>query len=226
VTRHATARLFVALELPSELRAQLAGWARRCASHLRTPAPRDAGAERPRQGRPGARGELRLLQSESLHLTLCFLGDRPLGEIDALGEALALALAAAPPLGQLALGAPLWLPPRRPRALAVELHDDAQGSLQLLHDALLRELSEVCDLEPDTAAAGAAGRAAAGARRRFRPHITVARMRSADAPRERVLPATPALAFTPQTLTLYRSWLTPTAAEYEGLVSHALAGAD
>ena len=38
-----------------------------------------------------------------------------------------------------------------------------------------------------------------------------------------MLPATPALAFSARTLTLYRSWLMPTEAEYESLVTFALA---
>lgn len=195
MTRHATARLFVALDLPVEVRAQLAGWARRCA--------------------PG--GVLRLLDPETLHVTLCFLGERPVGEINAIGEGLARACAEADALGPLALGAPLWLPPRRPRALAVELHDDADGALHALHEAILRELTAVCELEPDPAAGGRGGG------RRFRPHVTVARLRASDAPHQRVLPATPALAFAAGAVTLQRSRLSPSGAGYECLSSHALA---
>ncbi len=62
-----------------------------------------------------------------------------------------------------------------------------------------------------------------GRRRRFRPHVTVARMRPSEAPRERGLPPTPALSFTPRSVTLQRSWLTPTEAVYEGLFTYALA---
>jgi RNA 2',3'-cyclic 3'-phosphodiesterase len=228
MTRGAAARLFVALDPPVEVRAQLVGWARRCAWSLRTGAfagehersmggphggeDGHAGRERRRPRRAGDRVELRLLDAESLHVTLCFLGDRPVGEIDALGDALALACAEAA-LGELALGAPLWLPPRRPRALAVELHDDADGSLHALRHTILRELAAVCELEPD---------AGPGARH-FRPHVTVARLRARDAPRERALPATPALAFLAGAVTLQRSWLTPTEAHYECLSRYALA---
>jgi RNA 2',3'-cyclic 3'-phosphodiesterase len=197
MSRGATARLFVALDLPAEVRARLAGWARRCASSLR------------------------LLEDETLHVTLCFLGSRPVGEIEALGEALAIACEQAPPPGPLALGAPLWLPPRRPRALAVELHDDARGSLLRLHEAVVRELRAVSDFaSPDAAAARGTGGSAG---RRFRPHVTVARMRAGDAPRERSLPPTPALAFAAASATLYRSSLTPGGADYEGLATHAFA---
>ncbi|HUN79788.1 MAG TPA: RNA 2',3'-cyclic phosphodiesterase [Solirubrobacteraceae bacterium] len=237
MTRHATARLFVALELPAEVRAQLAGWARRCASSLRTAAfAGEHDPERPargrgkgergegghpgrqrRHGRADARGELRLLHPETLHVTLCFLGERPVGEIDAIGEALATVCTEARSLGRLSLGAPLWLPPRRPRALAVELHDDSGGALHALQHSILRELTALCELESDPAAGGRGGG------RRFRPHVTVARLRAGDAPRQRALPATPALAFAAGAVTLQRSWLSPSGADYECLSSHALA---
>jgi 2'-5' RNA ligase len=219
MTRGATARLFVALDLPHDVRAQLSAWARAGALSVRATARAAAGARDPslrggRAGRPAtarrsaAHGQLRLLEPDTLHLTLCFLGSRPVGEIEGIGSALAAACAEARPIGELALGAPLWLPPRRPRALAVELHDDPYGALDALHHAVADALAFVCGVEPE--------------RRRFRPHVTVARMRSGDAPRERSLPATPPLAFTPRTVTLYRSWLTPTQAVYEGLATYAL----
>jgi 2'-5' RNA ligase len=180
MTRQATARLFIALDPPAGVAAQLAGWARHS---LRAP--------------------MRLLHPDTLHATILFLGSRPVGEIDDIGAALGRACAATSPIARLEVGAPLWLPPRRPRALAVELHDDPAGSLHALHAAVCAELSEDGG--------------------RFRPHITLARLHPRDAPRERALPPTPALAFGAERLTLYRSWLTPTNAEYEALESHSLA---
>ncbi len=47
-------------------------------------------------------------------------------------------------------------------------------------------------------------------------------MREGAAPRERELPPTPALAFTPQDVVLYRSWLDPEGASYEALASATL----
>jgi 2'-5' RNA ligase len=186
MTRDASARLFVAVDLPPPVRRDLARWARGAASSTR-----------------GSGGRLRLLEPETLHVTLCFLGSQPVGRVDAIGEA--ATGAAAEPVGELSLGAPLWLPGRHPRALAVELHDDARGTLRELRDAVAGALGAVCGFEPE--------------RRRFRPHVTVARMRSGDAPRERGLPATPQLAFAPVALVLYRSWLGPTEASYEALAS-------
>ena len=219
MTRGAEARLFVALDLPAELRARLLGWARTAAASVRDGGPahpahpaaappahpmafRDGRSpSRRREARPPQTRRLRLLEPDALHVTLCFLGNRPVGEIEALGDALAAACAEAPAVGELSFGAPLWLPSRHPRALAVELHDTPGHALEALHEAL----AAVCEMEP--AAVPGPGRAIAGRRRRFRPHVTVARMRSSEAPRERGLPPTPALSFIPRSVTLQRSWL-------------------
>ncbi len=225
MTRGATARLFVALDLPDDVRARLAAWARSAAASVRAAAraavgvhvpsaPGDHAGRSAADRRSAARGRLRLLEPDTLHLTLCFLGSRPVGEIESIGGALIAACAEARPVGELTLGAPLWLPPRRPRALAVELRDDSNRALEALHDTVANALAIVCDRskigpQPE--------------RRRFRPHVTVARMRSGDAPRERSLPATPPLSFSPRSVTLYRSWLTPTEASYEELATHPLA---
>jgi len=192
MTRGATVRLFVAVALPAAARAELARWARGAATSAR------AGG-----------GHVRLLAPESLHATLCFLGSTPVGEIDAIAD-LVTGAGAAGAVGQLSLGAPLWLPKRNPRALAVELHDDAQGALGALRDDLVRSLAAIGALEPE--------------HRRFRPHVTVARLRSREAPHERLLPATPALAFVPRAVVLYRSWLGPTEASYEALAESAFGG--
>lgn len=185
----------MAVDPPVPVCVELARWARGAASAAR------AG------GSPIGGEGLRLLEYELLHVTLCFLGERPVGEIEAIGEAVG---ACAAPVGELSLGAPLWLPPRRPRTLAVELHDDEHGALQALHDEVALALASVCDFEPE--------------RRRFRPHITVARMRAQNAARERALPATPALSFVPRALVLYRSWLSRSAASYEAIRTTVLSG--
>jgi 2'-5' RNA ligase len=44
-----------------------------------------------------------------------------------------------------------------------------------------------------------------------------------DTPGERMLTATPALSFSPDSLALYRSWLSPEGASYEPLERVALA---
>ncbi len=160
----ATARLFVAVDPPAWVREELADWARRVAAQMRAAGvPRDA---------------MRLLDADSLHLTLCFLGSRPVAEIDALAAAVEMGLARAtvssgsrresPERGpvehasEVSIGAPLWLPPRRPHALAVEINDRG-GALTSVQQQLSQALANASGWEPE--------------RRRFRAHITVARVR-------------------------------------------------
>ncbi len=208
----------MALDLPAEMRTRLAAWGRACAASVRgTPDTLAGRAPEDRRRSTPARGRLRLLEADALHLTLCFLGSRPVGEIEAISQALGTVCAEAQPVGELVLGAPLWLPPRRPRALAVELHDDAGGALGALHGDAWRALAAVC--APDPTRHGSGAGAAGG---RFRPHVTVARTRAGEAPRKRALPPTPPLSFHPCSATLLRSWLTPTGAVYEELATHAL----
>jgi RNA 2',3'-cyclic 3'-phosphodiesterase len=199
VHRSPTARLFVAVDPPQSVREQLLAWARaamREASHR------------------SADGPLRILDAELLHVTLCFLGDRPADEIETIAEMLA---ACSGPTGELSVGAPLWLPQRRPRTLAVELHDD-QGRLASLQKAVAVAMEGIGDLQ----LVGKERTSAPTRYRRFRPHITVARMRSGSAPRERVLSPTPVLSFVPGELVLYRSWLSPEGASYEALAAHRI----
>jgi RNA 2',3'-cyclic 3'-phosphodiesterase len=194
----ATARLFVAVDPPAPVREQLAAWGRGVASA----AGRRASG---RGGRP-----LRLVDPQALHLTLCFLGSRPVEEIEAIGAALGDIPAH---VGRLSVGAPQWLPPRRPRALAVEIHDSGDA-LERLHRAVAGSISRTVDWQPE--------------RRRFRAHITIARM-SPAAGRDRgspdarsELPATPQLDFAPEAIVLYRSRLAPAGATYEALATCGL----
>ena len=138
-------RLFVAASLPDGVRAELARWARLAAV-----------------GRLG----VRRLEPETLHLTLCFLGDQPLSCVSELAGVLGGAVEAVAGIGELALGAPAWLPPRRPRALAVEI-GDPEGALRSLQGLLAADIAATIDWQPGT--------------QRFRPHVTVARMRPAQA---------------------------------------------
>jgi 2'-5' RNA ligase len=178
VTRRTTARLFAALDPPERVRSELSMWARSAR---------------------GGRVQMRLVEPEMLHVTLCFLGSRPIEEIEPLAGAIS---ACAAPADRLGLGAPLWLPPRRPRTLSVEIHDP-EGRLRALQGAVARSVARTVDWQPE--------------HRRFRPHVTVARMREGAAPRDRELPATPSLTFAGEALALYRSWLSPAGATYEAV---------
>jgi 2'-5' RNA ligase len=204
MSRGPTARLLVAVDPPPPVCEELAVWARSAAAGLGLLAAK--GADRP----------LRLLEPGALHLTLCFLGSRPVHEIEAIGSALSSCAAS---VGELSVGAPLWLPPRRPRVLAVEVHDSGEGLLRLQRIAT-QAISQASGWEPE--------------RRRFRAHITVARVREGRAAKRRppggrlALPATPQLRFTPEAIVLYRSRLDPAGATYEALATCFLepSGAD
>jgi 2'-5' RNA ligase len=197
VYRSPTARLFIAVDPPADVREQLVAWARAATREMSR-----------RSGVPP-----RLLDVELLHVTLCFLGNRAVEEI---GEIEAQLVACGGPVGKLSVGAPLWLPPRRPRTLAVELHDE-DGRLAALQSAL------AATIEGHGDSPGATRRPTEPvARRHFRPHVTVARMRAGAAPRERTLPPTPALSFVPSELVLYRSWLSPQGASYEALATRPI----
>jgi len=158
---------------------------------------------------------MRVLPVHSLHLTLCFLGSRPVGEIAALASAVGDYEG---PACELSLGAPLWLPSQRPRALAVEVHDRG-GELARVQSDLSEAMTRAGAWEPE--------------RRRFRPHITLVRVgRGAYAPRRArgdhmpvvspPLPATPSLDFVPEAIVLYRSWLGADGASYEPLARNEL----
>jgi RNA 2',3'-cyclic 3'-phosphodiesterase len=178
------ARLFVALELPDHVREALAEW---------------------RTSVPGRDGRLRLVPPDALHVTLCFLGWRAVGEIEQIAAACSAVSAAAPV--ELSLGEPVWLPRRRPSVLAVELVDGADALAQV---------------QASLSAALQAGGWYVPESRPFLAHVTVARVgKGGRAPRDR-LSTPPAIRFTGSVVTLYRSRLGAAGARYERLSSVSL----
>jgi len=130
------ARLFVALELPAEVRAGIEEWGREA---LADPA-------------------LRRLPEESLHVTLVFLGYRPEKEIERIATVVEGLEAPAP---RLELGDPVQRPPRgKARLFAVGIESPGTVALQA---ELERKLVAERLHEPE--------------KRRFWPHLTVARVR-------------------------------------------------
>jgi RNA 2',3'-cyclic 3'-phosphodiesterase len=199
MSRPGTARLFVAIDPPASVREQLAAWARLAF------ASQSSGAS------PRAPRSVRLLAPDTMHLTLCFLGSRPVAELELVVAAMQELTA---PGAELSLGAPLWLPPRRPRTLAVAVHDRT-GALARLRQAVVQALAGALDWQPE--------------RRRFRAHVTVARLgrersrtRSGSAA-DLTLAASPQLRFVAREVVLYRSWLEPVGASYEALTTRSLA---
>jgi RNA 2',3'-cyclic 3'-phosphodiesterase len=114
-------RLFVALDLPDEVRASLSGWA------LQT---------------VGADERLRLVGEEKLHATLVFLGARDDDTVPDIAATVVGAFgseAVAPPLR---VDGALWLSPRWPHVLTVALADPSGGLARIqaaVLDALVRE---------------------------------------------------------------------------------------
>jgi len=181
------ARLFVALDLPEPARLALIDW--RAPLLAREPEL------------------LRAVAPVALHVTLCFLGQQPVADADALGAAVVRSVGAAE-VGALALGEPLWLPRRAPRVLAVAV-GDRDGELARLQAALSSALSEGGWYEPEG--------------RPYLPHVTVARVRARGSERaaralgREPLPRVPPLAFDGAAVSLYRSWLGGAGARYEPL---------
>jgi 2'-5' RNA ligase len=178
-----SARLFAALDLPVTVRDALGAYGRAAAA--------DDSA-------------LRAVGDDALHVTLAFLGHRALDDIEPAREAVREVAA---PVPELELGNALWLAPRRPHVLTVEVVDPA-GALVALQARVVEALADAVGYEPD--------------RRRFRPHVTVARVRHGAAPRRSGLPDAPSASFAGEALTLYRSWLGGGPARYEPLERVAL----
>jgi 2'-5' RNA ligase len=195
------------------VREQLAGWAAVLAA-----------AER----------SLRPVRLESLHVTLCFLDNRPLSEVDMIGAAcsagvagvagVASAAGAPGPALPLATAGALGLPPRRPRLIAVRI-DDRGGGLTRLQAAVSQALVEAGVFQPE--------------RRPFLPHVTVARARRGahlrsmpdaslgSGSEQSLRSGSDALApcdFVADTVTLYRSHPGPGGSVYEPLHSAVLKG--
>ena len=175
-------RLFVALELPAAIRTALSGWAREHAGGL---------------------GSLRLVGPDSLHVTLCFLGSRPASEVDDIATACHAAVSGLP-APVLTVGGALWLPPRRPRVLTVELADD-DGRLAAVQSALAHALAQRGFYKPEP--------------RPFLAHVTTARVKRESRPRPEPLPPPDPTSFTGDRVTLFRSQLGKGPAHYEALSS-------
>lgn len=172
-------RLFVALELPVRVRDALRVWA----------------GDREVDG-------LRLLDTDQLHVTLCFLGWQAADAAGDVARACEGLASADPPA--LSFGDAIWLPPRRPRVLAARLEDEG-GRLTALQYELSERLQSGGWYEPE--------------RRAYMPHVTVARVGKHASVKATPVPGPPSLLFTGERVTLFRSRLTPRGARYEPLAS-------
>ena len=119
-SRPPTARLFVALDLPSDARARLVEWQ----GDVFAPFGRT----------------VRLVKPESLHVTLVFLGHHPESEVEAIRSA-ALGGVAGLLAPSLTASGVRGLPPRRPRLWALDLDDPGELS-SAVHQAVAEPLVE------------------------------------------------------------------------------------
>lgn len=173
-------RLFCALRLPHETAERLAAWQREALA-----------------GVP----EVRPLPPEHLHLTLAFLGHRPVEELDAILGALREAAAPAEPPLLSVRGY------RETRSVGMLTFDDADGRATALATDLHERLAALGVYEPE--------------RRKWLPHVTVLRFRK----RPGLRPALPELEpFVPSDAAAFLSRLRPGGAQYEVLESMALGG--
>jgi 2'-5' RNA ligase len=185
-------RMFVALDLPQIVREDIAAWGE---TELADPA-------------------LRRVPAESLHITLAFLGNRQLADVERIEDAME-EVASMPVL--LELGGPVGRPARgRPRLIALPaLHRPVEG--------LQERLSEVLSFE----------RLYEPEKRPFWPHVTVARVRAegrgSRRPMRVEIPPGPSPTervgwFNGVRISLYRSELQPSGARYIPLAQVQLPG--
>lgn len=169
-------RLFCALRLPDPVLDAIEAWAR---DHL---------AER-------------VVPRANLHVTLAFLGHRPVAEVVEICDATRDAAGSA---GRLEFGLTGY---RETRSVGMLVLADREGAGALLADDLQRRLGELGVYKRES--------------RPWLPHITVARFRR----RPRLRPPLPELdAFAPSDAAVYLSRLHPGGAQYEVVQSFVLGG--
>ncbi len=170
-----SARLFVAFDLPLEVERAVSDW---------------------QDAELGARDEVRLAQV--LHVTLCFLGDRPQTDLPAIVQALeAIAFSQL----EVRFSEPLFLPERgAKRVLALGL-EDGQGGLAALQQDVSQSLAALKVYKPE--------------KRPYLAHLTVARFRRPG--RAFTLQNVNVPAFHLSQMTLYNSLLERTGAVHTPL---------
>jgi RNA 2',3'-cyclic 3'-phosphodiesterase len=144
---------------------------------------------------------VRVVAHENLHITLAFLGHRPAAELEPIARALREAAEGAEPARLSLRGY------RETRSVGMLTFDDENGRAAALAADLHARLEALGTYEPE--------------RRRWLPHVTVARFRE----RPRLQPALPPLEpFVPSDAAAYLSRLRPGGAQYQVLESMRVGG--
>lgn len=176
---HERWRLFCGLMLTESVRDTLAAWQRH-----------------------SLRSAARIVEPRNLHITLAFLGHRPVDEVGPVAEALEAAAGS--------LAEPIRLSPERyreTRSVGMLVFTDEQERAGRLARALHERLERLGVYKPEA--------------RPWLPHVTVLRFRS----RPRLQPSLPDLAqFSPSGAAVYHSVLARGGARYEVLESVPLGG--
>jgi 2'-5' RNA ligase len=174
---HERLRLFCALRLRDDALDTLSEWQ---AAHL---------------------GEGRVVPREHLHLTLAFLGHRPVGELESIGGALRRAAEAAEPIRLLSERY------RETRSVGMLVLKDLAGTATRLAEDLFGRLEQLGVYEREA--------------RPWLPHVTVLRFRRPP----RLKPPVPDLGeVMPSDAAVFLSRLRPSGAEYVVVESFALGG--
>ena len=171
-------RLFCALTLPDPVLGRLVEWRARELS-----------------------GGERIVPRGNLHVTVAFLGSRPVADVERVAAELGAAASAAEPIRFQARGY------RETRSAAMVVLDDAGDHAGKLALDVFRRLERIGVYEQE--------------RRRWLPHVTVLRFRRPP----RLRPPLPDLGyFSPSGAAVYHSLLRPGGAQYETLETFALGG--
>jgi 2'-5' RNA ligase len=190
-------RVFAALELPPQMRARL-----------------DEIVEALDAALP--RGGVRWVRAEGMHLTLKFYGDVASGRLPELEAALQQAAGSAGPLALEMQGLGVFPNPLHPRVIWAGMAGDLDA-LRALHEKV-EQVSSPLGFKPEA--------------RDFTPHLTLGRVKAHLKPREReaLMEAVtrrrsePFGAFVADAVSLMRSHLKPTGAEYTRLFAAPLGG--
>jgi 2'-5' RNA ligase len=163
---------------------------------------------------------LRAVGSESLHVTLCFLGRLPPEVVEVVAQA--MDRLEGRPARNLALGNALWLPSRQPPARHPASPNRAARESsgcrpRVLAVQLLDPLGQVSGLQAELAEALVAAGLFGSEARRFVPHVTVARVHGHARVQPRLLKRPSSVEFDARHVTLYRSHLGGGPARYEAL---------